>query len=138
MASKLDLFNAALLEIEMPVLSALTETGERRRTLDAVYDRVVEECLASGSWNFATETVKLSADTGVEPAFGMTEIFAKPADWIRTVSISADENFTHPETEYEDEENWFSASTTPIYAKYVSNDTGMGLELVRWTQHFTR
>lgn len=127
---------------------ALTALGDRKyltseqktaiRALDNVYDKVVEECLTEGSWNFAMQTIKADADTGVEPSFGYSEVFAKPSDWLRTHMVSEDEYFAYPLLQYVDDENYWSADTTPIYARYVSNDTGMGWELSRWTINFQR
>lgn len=138
MPSKLEIYNGALIEIGERMLSSLTESGEPRRVLDAVYDRVVGECLAMGSWNFAMETVQLDADTGVTPNFGYSEVFAKPADWVRTHGVSQDEFMTYPMTQYFDDSTYLSADVSPIYVRYVSNDTGMGLDLSKWTQNFTR
>lgn len=138
MATKLAIYNAALVEIGDYRLASLTESGERRRVLDETYDEVVEDCLAESSWNFATETVQADADTGIDPAFGYEHVFAKPSDWIRTHALSADEYFNQPLNEYYDDVNYWSADVTPIYIRYVSNDTGMGLELSRWPRSFTR
>jgi hypothetical protein len=98
----------------------------------------VLECLTAGSWNFATETIQADADTGVTPSFGYTKVFAKPTDWLRTVGISEDSYFSQPLLNYYDDVNFWSADSTPIYVRYVSSDTGMGLELTRWTPKFTR
>jgi hypothetical protein len=138
MATKLGLYSAALLEFGDRKLASLTETTEARRVLDQVYDNVLKECLEATSWNFATETIKAVADTGVTPSFGYTEVFAKPTDWVTTTAISQDENFSQPLLHYYDDVNYWSANTTPLYIRYVSNDTGMGLELTRWPQRFTR
>ncbi len=138
MATKLGLFNKALLELGHRPLS---DTGEARvegRTLVDVYDGVVAECLSSGSWNFAMETIKATADTGVEPAFGFKEVFAKPDDWVRTYGVSADEYFAFPLTEYYDDSTFWSADQSPIYVRYVSNDTGLGNDLSRWPALFER
>lgn len=138
MATKLGLYNAALREIGERALASLTERGEPRRNLDAVYDDVLTDCLLTGSWNFAMETVKLEADTGIEPNFGYTEVFAKPTDWLRTQSVSTDEYLSYPLTTYYDDVNYLSADTSPIYFRYISNDTGLGLELNNWPRSFTR
>jgi hypothetical protein len=98
----------------------------------------VEECLSAGSWNFAMETVKADADTGVTPEFGYTEVFAKPSDWLRTIGVSADERFTFPLLDYYDDSTFWSADVTPVYIRYVSNDTGLGLDLTRWPTTFAR
>lgn len=115
-----------------------SESGEARRALDIVYDDVVEHCLKQGSWNFAMESVQLDCDTGVSVNFGGAEkVFAKPTDWLRTYSISGDEDFNEPLMNYVDEQSRIVAPVTPIYAQYVSNDTGLGLDLTRWPTDFT-
>jgi hypothetical protein len=127
---------------------ALRALGERRhdtgdgsksvRIFNDVYDEVLEECLQEGSWNFAMETVKIDADTGVTPNFGYTEVFAKPTDWVRTHGISQDEYLSYPLLHYYDDERFWSADSTPIYVRYVSNDTGLGNELTRWPASYRR
>jgi len=138
MATKLALYNAALVELGMRPLANLTEEVESRRLLDTVYTNVVDDCLSEGSWNFATETVKLDADTGVTPNFGYQEVFAKPSDWVRTVAVSGDEDFSAPLTQYYDDFNFWSSNITPIYVRYVSSDTGAGYDLNRWPTKFRR
>jgi hypothetical protein len=138
MATKLGLFNAALLELGHRRLSDTGEGVEAGRELVAVYDRVIEDCLTEGSWNFAMETIKATADTGVTPEFGFTEVFAKPSDWVRTIGISEDEYFSRPLLHYYDDANFWSSDYSPIYVRYVSDDTGLGLELTRWPATFTR
>jgi hypothetical protein len=138
MATKLGLFNNALFELGNYSLSDTGEPIEPGRALVQVYDQVRDECLSGGSWNFATETIKADADTGVTPEFGYTEVFAKPSDWVRTVAVSADENFSYPLIHYYDDDSFWSAGVTPIYVRYVSDDTGLGLDLNRWTPRFTR
>lgn len=136
--AKLDLFNAALDELGYEPLVDTGEAVEKGRVLNRQYQRVVNDCIAAGSWNFATETVQLDADTGVTPEFGFPEVFAKPSDWVRTVAISEDENFSMPLLRYYDDATYWSADATPIYVRYVSDDTGMGWDLQRWTAAFTR
>ena len=138
MANKLSLFNASLIEFGGRRLSDTGEAVEAGRIIVDVYDNVVAECLSAGSWNHAVETIKADADTGVAPDFGYSEVFAKPTDWVTTVAISSDENFVWPLIDYYDDVFYWSAHTSPIYVRYVSNDTGMGLELSRWPQRFTR
>ena len=113
-----------------------TRSGEARRAIDDVYSQVLGEVLEAGSWNFAMETIKATADTGVTPNFGFPEVFAKPSDWVRTIGISSDEYFTSPLLNYYDDANFWSADSNPIYVRYVSNDTGLGLEQSRWPDTF--
>lgn len=137
MATKQALYDGALAAIgDRKVLT--TENTTARRLLDQVYDQVIAECLAAGSWNFAMNTVKVDADTGIEPQFGYKEVFAKPTDFVRTIGISDDEYLSFPLLYYYDDNDQWSADVTPIYVRYVSNDTGLGLDLVSWPALFTR
>ena len=138
MATKIALFNNALGELGHRRLADTGEGVEAGRELVAIYNQVAAECLAAGSWNFAMETIKAAADTGVEPTFGYSEVFAKPADWVRTIGVSSDEDFSTPLLHYYDDVNYWSAGVTPIYVRYVSDDTGLGMEMTRWPAMFTR
>jgi len=138
MATKLGLFNAALQEVGD---YNLTDTGDRveaARVVVNVYDNVVKYCLSSGAWNFAMNTVKLDADTGISPNFGPTEVFAKPTNWLRTFGVSADDRFENPVIDYLDDQEYWAAESSPLYFRYTSNDTGTGLDLANWPVAFTR
>ena len=138
MATKAGIFNGALLELGHRALVDTGEPVEAGRDLNRHYSRVVNDCLAVGSWNFAMETIKVAADTGVTPNFGFTEVFAKTSDWVRTFGVSQDERLSIPLLQYYDDANFWSADISPIYVRYVSNDTGLGFELTRWPAAFTR
>lgn len=138
MATKIALLNAALVELGHARLADTGEAVESGRELNFVYSRVVNDCLDAGSWNFAMETIKAVADTGVTPEFGYTEVFAKPSDWVRTIGVSEDEYLSLPLLHYYDDASFWSADTSPVYIRYVSNDTGLGFELNRWPPAFTR
>jgi hypothetical protein len=136
--TKLGLMNAALVQLGTRRLADTGEANEAGRELTAVYDNVLLDCLSEASWNFATETIQVDADTGVTPEFGYENVFAKPSDWLRTVAVSGDEFFSFPLLDYYDDKNFWSASIDPVYIRYVSGDTGMGLDLSRWTPAFRR
>lgn len=140
MVTKLQLWNGAVQALGNERFNDTGDDGRASNELASVYSQVVNECLAAGSWNFAMETTQLDADTGVTPSFGseLTEVFAKPTDWVRTIAISGDENFSVPLTRYEDKSNYLAAPLTPIYVAYVSNDTGLGFNLATWPAQFSR
>jgi hypothetical protein len=138
MTTRLKLYNGALMALGHRRVTDTGEGVEAARELTAVFDDVVNECLSAGSWNFAMETIKAASDTGVTPEFGFPEVFAKPSDWVRTIGISEDEYFAVPMLQYYDDASFWSADTTPIYIRYVSNDTGLGFEFTRWPQNFAR
>jgi len=138
MTTKLEVWNNALGELGHNELADTGEPVESARRLTRAWAGVLEECVAAGSWNFAMETVQLDADTGVTPEFGYPKVFAKPSDWLRTISISEDPYFAQPLLHYYDDSNFWSADNTPIYVRYVSSDTGLGYDLSRWGSAFTR
>lgn len=137
MATQLGLFNSALIEIGKDRLVSTSDDVEGRHALDDVYTEVLKECLEAGQWNHATRTVQLDADTSIDPDFGYSEVFAKPSDWVRTVEISANEDFSVPLLDYRDESTYWLAYDTPIYVRYVSNGSSYGLNLTIWPQSFT-
>jgi hypothetical protein len=138
MTTQLGLYNAALLELGETVLASLSENVEARRVLDALYPNVLAGALEAGSWNFATRTIRADADPDVTPAFGHAHVFGKPSDWVRSVAVSADENFATPLLAYVDDVNYWSADANPIYVRYVSDDALFGLDLLNWPASFTR
>jgi hypothetical protein len=138
MTTKLRLFNGAMVVIGNRSLSDTGEAVEAGRALVEVYEQVVEECLSVGSWNFAMETIMAESDTGISPSFGFAQVFAKPTDWLRTIGISEDPYFSAPLLKYYDDVSFWSSDSSPIYVRYVSNDTGLGMELSRWPANFAR
>lgn len=139
-ATKLGLYRAAVIEIGEETLASLTEQRKSRNLLDTVYDDVVHDCLEAGDWNHAVREVKAAADTGVTENFGFTETIGKPTDWVKTVSLSSSETYFPPlaDHQYQDEVDHWAASVTPIYVRYVSDDSGYGFALSRWPRSFTR
>lgn len=141
MASKLLVFNAALLLAGERKLASLTENREPRRLLDDVFDGgAVKTCLEAGYWNFATRSIKIESDPSVDPDFGYTRGFAKPADWCRTSAVSANEYFRSPlkDDQFADEAGHWWADIDPLYVKIVSNLDAYGGNLGNWTETFAR
>lgn len=136
MTSRLDIYNEALLHLGQPRIRALTDSTENRRILDDAYDSAFNHCLSQGFWNFATRSVSLSADTGLDPAFGYSFAFEKPTDWVRTYRVSADESMSIPLTAYSDESGYWYANVDPIYLQYISNDASYGGDLTLWPQSY--
>jgi hypothetical protein len=139
-ATKLDLYNGALLELGVRRLASLTEETEARRVLDDYYTKVLDYCLEAGSWNFAIRSVQIDSDPDVETEFGLQYVFSKPDDWVRTLALSGSDTFYAPllDTEYKDETEYWLSSSDPIFVRYISNDVDFGLNLSRWPGTFTR
>lgn len=138
MASKLGVYNAALLHIGERKLSSLSEAREPRRALDDVWDTTVAYCLEQGFWNFAMRTVQMDSSASVDPAFGYQYAFTKPADWVRTYVVASDEALRNllKGSEFNDEAGYWYANIDPMWAKYVSNDTAYGMDLSLWPETF--
>lgn len=137
MATKLGLYNSALLILGERKLASLTEAREPRRAIDDAYDDGVAYCLEMGFWNFAMRAVQADHSASVTPAFGYTYAFAKPEDFIRTYALGSTETFDPPLLTVVDEPNYWYANIDPLYAKYVSNDVAYGMDLSLWSESFT-
>jgi hypothetical protein len=136
MATKLGIYNDALLALGAERLASLTEAATARYALDDAYAGTLSFCLEQGLWNFAMRTVALSSSPSIVPSFGYRYAVEKPDDWVRTYGISADENFTTPLLRYQDENGLWYANVDPLYARYVSSDTAWGGDLSLWPETY--
>jgi hypothetical protein len=137
-ASQLSLYNKALLLCGERSLASLAEEREPRRRLDEVWDGggAVKTCLEQGQWNFAMRSVQIDYDSGVTPGFGYARAFEKPADWVLTSAVCADEFFRVPLLDYWDESGYMYADVDTIYVRYVSNNASYGLDMGKWPESF--
>lgn len=139
MASRLNFYNKALLELGERKLASLAENRAPRRILDEAWDdEFVNYCLEQGQWNFAIRTAKLDYEPSIEPDFGYQRAFAKPDDFVRLVGIASDEYFASPLTRYTDEAGYLFSDLDEVYVRYVSNDSQYGNDLSLWPATFSR
>lgn len=137
MTSQLEIYNLALSHIRESKLASLSEAREARYQLDLYYDQDLKWMLEAGFWKFALRTVKIDYDPDTATAFGASRVFNKPTDWVRTYLVSASERLDPPLEEWVEEGNAFIADVTPIYVRYVSNESsGYGMDMTRWTARF--
>lgn len=138
MATKLQIYNHALLMMKERRLVTLSDDKESRRTLDEFYDQILQFCLEQGMWKFAMRSTSLTqAGSG---AYGFTYTFDKPSDFVHLFMASATSDFDKPMVyEYVDEGSIFYANTSPLYIRYSSNDTSSGGGLLTsWPQGFAQ
>jgi len=135
---QLKIYNNALVNyLGEGKLNTLAEERGPRYLLDQVWEEdPVLYCLEQGSWQFATRTVRLEADPGIEPDFGMRYVFAKPDDYVRTAAMSASEYFNEAFTGFTDEAGFFVSDLNILYLKYVSDDEDYGRDYAKWTPAF--
>lgn len=139
MATRLSIYNGALLVCGDRKLMSLSEVSDRRKVLDQVWDHGgVDTCLQAGLWNFASRSVQLDFDPDLARQFGYQNAFSKASDWIRTMAVCSDEYFNQPLNQYLDEGNFLFSDLTTIWVRYVSNDPDYGGDLSLWPENFTR
>lgn len=137
MATRLEVYNMALLLCGERSLSSLSEDREPRRNLDQAWNGGgVNKCLEEGQWRFAMRTVQIDYDPSIEPDFGYRRVFNKPEDWVVTSAVCEEEYFRTPLTAYTDEGDQWYADMDTIYLKYVSNDVNWGMNMGKWPQSF--
>lgn len=138
MATKLDIFNGALLICGERFLASLTEAQETRRLLDHVWDVEdgVRNCLERGQWHFAMRAIQIDYDSGIEPGFGYQRAFVKPDDWVLTSAVCTDEYFRNPQTRYVDEVGYWYSDVDTLYVRYVSDGNTYGRDVSHWPAQF--
>lgn len=141
MATKLSLYNGALMVLGERKLAGLTENREPRRVLDDVWSRnPVRDCLSKGQWNFAIRSMEYHPSPSLTPQFGREYAYDKPTDWVRTAALTSDELFENAldASEARDEAGFWFADIDPLYVRYVSDDTLYGGDLSLWPENFAR
>lgn len=139
MATQLEIYNLALLQMKQSKLADLTEDIEARYVLDDLYDFVLKEMVEKGYWVFAMRTVQITQDEAITPAFGYSQAFNMPEDWVKTWGVSLSERMEPLHEDWIEESNLLFADAGPLYLRYVSNHTsGYGYDGDRWTGRFIR
>lgn len=140
-ATKLAVYNGALLRLGSRKLASLAENREPRRVMDDIWgpsSNIVLSALERGEWNFAIRTVEGVYSTSVEPPFGFSRAFDKPDDFRRLAALSADPYFRAPLTngQYIDEAGYWFSDFDVIYVRYVSDHSDYGFNGSLWTESF--
>ena len=90
MAGETDVVNVALQLIGATPITSLGQGTPSANAADDIYTEVRDDLLRSHPWNFATTRVKL-AQSATTPVFEFDFAYPLPADWIRTISVSAND-----------------------------------------------
>lgn len=134
--SKLDIYNVALRFLGERSLDSLTEDGEPRRELDAVWSSAngIRFFLQQGRWKFAMRTQQIDADASVDTQFGYQNAFQLPDDFVHLDMLSADEYFSEPLFRYEIEAGYIFADEDPLYIRFISDDDDYGGNYANWPE----
>ena len=137
MATKLGLYQKALLHAGERNLSTVSDAVPSRYYLDDIYDNgFLDHVLSQGYWNFAIRQTQETDDT--TSTIGYEYSFTKPTDCVRLYNLYADSSLSTPLLRYEDKGGKWYAEIDEIYAVYVSNHATLGGGLLSaWPQLFT-
>lgn len=119
MASKVDIANAALIEIGAPMITALDEDSEAARIINTRFDELLDEELEKADWTFATARAQLAA-LATAPDFGWTYQFQLPASpyCLRVIKEVNDVEFII-------EGRRILADSAPLQIKYIYRVTDL-------------
>ena len=127
-ATKLEIFNRALILIGSRTMVADDEDSREGNALNAIWDMVRRELMESHDWNFALRRDTLTHNTFTDPDWAWEYGFDLPIDYRKMLRISHDINY-QPEIPYMLkrgtvlETPTLNANFTPIYIEYISNET---------------
>jgi hypothetical protein len=119
---KTAIWNAALAKIGGFRITTPDDESPAARFLRDAWERTLRFTLAAHSWDFATRQFKL-ARIGASPVARYKYAYEKPSGWIRTVTVSGQEDMRWPLLEFRD-----------IGGRILSDDTAVWMECVVWTE----
>jgi len=129
-------YNNALLLLGLDQIVSNDDDSDRRSKLDvALGTGVVETVMEDLSWTFGITSNKLNYNPSLEPEWGFSRVFDKPADLHRIDGLFHDEYFNVPLKEYEDEGDRWYCDVDEIYVKYVK--TSYLTTPSNWPQYFS-
>lgn len=124
MATRLGVWNGALLLLGETKLVSETETREARYACEDHYPNAVQFMLERAFWNFALKRAELTGTTA-NAATGFTYGKEKPADWAKTFILSENIQSEHPiPMRYADEGGFWQTDVATFQVIYVSSDLG--------------
>lgn len=136
MSDKLAIYNMTLGHLLEDSIASLSENVSKRRVMDSFWENVVRVCVGKTNWKFAKRTVMIDASSTTAPAFGFTNAFRIPDDWVRTDQMSAFEQLSPPLIDVRDEAGYWYANVDPIYVSYISIDPLYGMNIGAWPEEF--
>lgn len=123
MATEAGICNSAFSKLGNNRIVSLTAGTPAANLCIEQYGKLRDHLLRSHDWNFAASRVRL-AQLSSAPAFGHRFQYALPADWMRTISVHADDGRNHPIMDYatestEAEGRVLRTDHAEVYLRYV-------------------
>ncbi|KRB51788.1 hypothetical protein ASE04_09655 [Rhizobium sp. Root708] len=135
MADKLQVWRQALVHLEKPTITTLSDDVEAVYTFGNAWAGVVEEAFNAGDWNFAKMSAALSVNGAVTPSVGWQFALDYPGDWIRSLTVSNSPTFS-PFLDYLDEGGQIYSNTNIIFLRYISKAKMADDQISKWPTMF--
>ena len=100
MASKIEIYKMACIEMGADLVNSLTEDSKEVRALNAAWAMCLKGMLQAHDWNFAQKRVALALLT-TEPAFQWEYAYTIPTDCVRPVRLGDSESELDDDSGYE-------------------------------------
>lgn len=131
------IYNRALQILGLEEINTNTDDSDRKVKLDVAWSsQLVASLLEETGWHWAISSMKMEYNPSLEPVWGYTKVFDKPADMHRMDGLFCDEYMRVPLKEYMDEQDYIYANVTECYIKFVS--AARLTDYSNWPAHFSR
>lgn len=137
MTTQLKVYNGALALLGERSAVATSDATEPVRTINALYDEVVDYCLAAARWKFAERYASISPSVISEDAYNATNAFPIPSDLITLNAIASDAGMDTPVDDWHEHSGYYYSESSTIHILYVSNNSSFGKDLTKWPETFT-
>jgi hypothetical protein len=123
MASETSIINSAIRKVGAGRITSRLDGSRNANIANDLYDVVLENLLRSHNWNWAKTEAEL-ARSGTAPILsgGFKYIYAKPADWLRTIA-AYDNNAGLGRVSYQLKASGYYTSAEKFFIDYVRLET---------------
>ena len=117
--SKVEITNLALTLLGADLITSMSESTERARTANALFDSVRDAVLRSFPWNFAIRRTQVASLATPTPADTWNYYFTQPTGCLRVLKV--DEAVGG--REFVLERGYIACNHSPIVVKYIYQET---------------
>jgi hypothetical protein len=121
MATQVEIINRGLQLLGAKRITSITEDSRNARAMNAAYEPVKEALLRKHTWVCATKRAQLAASS-TAPAFGKTNAFPVPSDFIRLLPLDP-EDITNDDDRIIEGRSILTDEDAPLNVRYVYNIT---------------
>lgn len=98
-----------------PFTSFATTTDKHHKAAERAWPTVRDRLISRHPWNCAVTRVVLDSPDATAPAYGFSQRFALPDDWLRTLQVGNDDF----KPAYRIESNWLLVDAEEIELRYI-------------------